>query len=66
MADIPTCASLADISPSDVEVTMMDHTSKGLTFRVNERVGKQTKASMKIAGKTYQIDVPPFGIAEKE
>ncbi len=66
MADIPTCASLADISPSDVEVTMMDHTSKGLTFRVNERVGKQTKVSMKIAGKTYQIDVPPFGIAEKE
>ena len=57
---------MANISPSDVEVTMMDNTSKGLTFRVNERVGKHTKVSMQIAGKKYQIDVPPFGIAEKK
>ena len=61
---LPTKASLASISAPNVEITTMDYTSAGLQFRMNEREGKKTQVTLQIAGKTYQKDVPAFGIVE--
>ena len=63
---LPTKASLASISAPNVEITTMDYTSAGLQFRMNEREGKKTQVTLQIAGKTYQKDVPAFGIVEGE
>jgi hypothetical protein len=61
--ELPPENSFISINSPDVDITMMDYEpGKGLTFRLNERIGQELSVTVEINKKKTDASVMPFGI----
>ena len=64
---LPAEGSLLTIDSPDVDVTMMDVSRVGgMSIRLNGRTGHEREVRLETGGRSYSVNVPPYGIVTKE